>query len=448
MKPALLIVDDEPLFLRTLGRALSSDGYEVLMSDSGHDAIEKFRKSSPAIVLLDLGLPDMNGLTLLNEMKKTGEEAEFIMMTGQGGVKEAVEAMKLGAENYLVKPLDLEELKVVLGRFTEIWKLKREAREFQSSQKDRYSFGSIIRKSEKMEAVCRLAQKISASGSATVLIQGETGTGKGLMASAIHYNSPRKDRPFIKINCATLVEGLLESELFGHEKGAFTGAIKRKPGKFELADKGTIFLDEIGEMSLNLQAKLLRVLEEKEFERVGGTDVIKVDVRLIAATNRDLVQMVKEGTFREDLFYRLNVFPIHIPPLRERIEDTSLMSIHFLQEYSREFGKKVRGFSHETLQFITNHEWKGNVRELKNFVERAVLLSDGELVHVEPRDLGISSTPKAGKAPIPQDFPIMSLEDMETEYIKRVMEMTGGNKSESAHILGITRQRLKRKLID
>ncbi len=446
MKPTLLIVDDEPLFLKSLGRALKGEGYEVILSHNGREAIESFKKVLPDMVLLDLALPDMDGLRLLRELKGLKEESVFIMMTGQGGVKEAVEAIKLGAMDYLCKPLDLEELKAVIGRLSEVWKLRAEVREFHLHQKDRYSFDRIIRKSEKMERICKLAERIARSGSSTVLIQGESGTGKGLIASAIHYNSPRRDGPFIKVNCATLVEGLLESELFGHEKGAFTGAVRRKIGKFELAHEGTIFLDEIGEISPNLQAKLLRVLEEKEFERVGGNTVIKVDVRLIAATNKDLMEAVKEGTFREDLYYRLNVFPIHIPPLRERKEDIPLLAMHFLEEYNREFGKKVKGFSEETLRFMENHPWKGNVRELRNFVERAVLLAQDDIIHMGAEEF-MTTPPTPPKAPPSiHELPILPLKDMITLYVKSVIERTGGNKSETARLLGITRQRLRRLL--
>lgn len=446
MKPTVLIVDDEPLFVKLLGRALGGEELEVIQANNGKEALEQFNKSLPDIVLLDLGLPDMSGLTLLKEMKKLKEETEFIMITGQGGVKEAVEAIKLGAMDYLCKPIDLEELKAVIGRLLDVWKLKTKVREFNQRQEDRYSFHKIIRKAKGMDDVCKLAEKVATSGSSTVLIQGETGTGKGLIASAVHYNSPRKNGPYIKVNCATLLEGLLESELFGHEKGAFTGAIKRKIGKFELADKGTIFLDEIGEISLNLQAKLLKVIEDKEFERVGGTTPIRVDVRLIAATNRDLAKEVKDGRFREDLFYRLNVLPIHIPPLRERKEDLLLLAMHFLDEYNREFGKKIKGFSNEALMFIENHGWDGNVRELKNFIERAVLLTQGNMI--EPGDEHLSMAPpaKSETASVPQDFSLLPLEEMESVYVKKVMEMTGGNKSEAAKILGITRQRLRRIL--
>lgn len=388
----------------------------------------------------------MTGLTLLKELKKMGDETVFIMMTGQGGVKEAVEAIKLGAMDYLCKPLDLEELKAVMARITEVWKLKREVRELHTSRKDRFSFNRIVRKSPPMEKVCKLAEEISQSGSSTVLLLGESGTGKGLLASAIHYNSPRKDGPFVKVNCATLVEGLLESELFGHEKGAFTGAVKRKIGKFELADKGTIFLDEIGEISPKVQAKLLKVIEEKEFERLGGTEVIKVDVRLIAATNRDLARDVKEGKFREDLYYRLNVFPLHVPPLRERREDIKLLAMHFLDVYNQEFAKKVQGFSEEALKYMEYNDWPGNVRELKNFVERAVLLAKGDIIDIATSEIRAVTNEDEQTRIEEKTTPIMPLSDFVEQYVRKVLDATGGNKSEAAKLLGITRQRLKRIL--
>ncbi len=446
MKPTVLIVDDEPLFLKSLGRVLKGEGYEVTLSHDGRSAIEQFEKTMPNIILLDLALPDMNGLRLLKELKRLEEEAVFIMMTGQGGVKEAVEAIKLGAMDYLSKPLDMEELKAVMERLTEVWKLKFEAREFYLHQKDRFSFGKIIRRGKKMEAVCRLAERIASSGSSTVLIQGESGTGKGLIASAIHYNSPRKDGPFVTVNCAVLMEGLLESELFGHEKGAFTGAVRRKTGKFALANKGTIFLDEIGEITPALQAKLLRVIEEREFERLGGDTVIKADVRLIAATNKDLVMAVKNGSFREDLFYRLNVLPLHLPPLRERREDIPLLAMHFLNEFNNEFGRKVKAFSEETLGFMKRHSWRGNVRELRNFVERAVLLARGDIIQMDAEDLKHAVSLKEKGVFIPDDLPILPLNEMISVYVKSVLEKMDGNKSRAAELLDITRQRLRRVL--
>ncbi len=446
MKPTVLIVDDEPLFLRSLGRVLKGEGYEVVLSQDGRSAIYQFERVMPNIILLDLALPDMDGLRLMKELKKLEEEVVFIMMTGQGGVKEAVEAIKLGAMDYLTKPLDIEELKAVMERLAEVWKLRMEAREFQLQQKNRYSFGRIIRKGRKMEAVCRLAERIARSSSSTVLIQGESGTGKGLIASAIHYNSPRRDRPFITVNCAVLMEGFLESELFGHEKGAFTGAVRRKIGKFELANKGTIFLDEIGEITPALQAKLLRVIEEREFERLGGDRVIKTDVRLIAATNRDLEKAVGDGSFREDLFYRLNVLPIHIPPLRERREDIPLLAMHFLEEYNREFGKKIKGFSEDTLRFMKNYEWRGNVRELRNFVERAVLLATDDFIHIEIKDLLHPVADRRKVPSLPGNLPILPLNELVAQYVRSVLERVEGNKSEAARLLHITRQRLRRVL--
>lgn len=449
MKPTLLIIDDEPLLLKSLGKAMSREGYDVLLSPNAKEGFLAFEKEAPDMVLLDLGLPDMSGLSLLKEMKKVRNDSIFIMMTGQGGVKEAVEAIRLGAMDYLCKPLELEELKAVMGRFSEVWRLKSEVRALHNYNKDRFSFSSIIRKSPKMEAVCRAAQDISQSSSSTILILGESGTGKGMLASAIHYNSSRKEGPFIQINCATLVENLLESELFGHEKGAFTGAIKRKPGKFELADKGTIFLDEIGEISPALQAKLLKVIEEKEFERIGGTQPIKVDIRLVAATNRDLEAAVKEGTFREDLYYRLNVFPINMPPLRERKDDIHFLAVHFLEQYTREFAKKIKGFSPTALDFMENHEWSGNVRELKNFIERSVLLARGDMIEI---DSSIAKTSSNNPAPLQlshasqEETAIVPLSEFVYRYISEVLEKTGGNKSEAAKQLGITRQRLKRIL--
>ncbi|MBI5893739.1 MAG: sigma-54-dependent Fis family transcriptional regulator [Deltaproteobacteria bacterium] len=445
MKPTVLIVDDEPLFVNLICRALASSEFDLIQANNGKDAVKQFHDFNPDIVLLDLGLPDMSGLTLLKEMKNLKEETEFIMITGQGGVKEAVEAIKLGAMDYICKPVNLEEFKAVIFRLIEVWKLKIKMREFNQSQENRYSFQKIVRKSRVMDKMCNLAERVALSGSSTVLIQGETGTGKGMLASAIHYNSPRKDNSFVNVNCATLLEGLLESELFGHEKGAFTGAIKRKMGKFELADKGTIFLDEIGEMSLNLQAKLLKVIEEKHFERVGGTTPIKVDVRLIASTNRNLANDVKDGRFREDLFYRLNVVPIHIPPLRERKEDIPIIAMHLLEEYKKDFGKRIKGFSKDAMDFIENYEWKGNVRELKNFIERAVLLTNGDTIQLDKEYTDEVRTKTAGAA-ASQDFTLASLDDMELSYVKKVVEMEEGNKSKAANILGITRQRLRRIL--
>jgi two-component system response regulator AtoC len=445
MKKTILLVDDEELIRKSLCKALSKQGYEVFAVDNGKEALRQYEDICPDLVLLDIILPDMNGFEILKEIKKIDKEALIVMITGDSGIKGAVEAVKLGAYDYVGKPINLEELKFTINKAFENLKLKREVKAIQETKRERYGFDKIIRKSQKMEELCDRAKKVAASNASIILIQGETGTGKELLAQAIHYHSSRRDKPFVIVNCTALSKELLESEFFGHEKGAFTGAIKLRIGRFEMADGGTIFLDEIGDVNIRLQSKLLRVIQERQFERVGSAKTISVDVRVIAATNHDLEVSVNDGRFREDLYYRLKVIPLYIPPLREREEDILVLAEDFIKEYNKEFRKNIRGISPEAAEILQNHVWKGNVRELKNIIEKTVLLESEEIIEAKDLPLDIKSSVKENEDFFENDE-LITLDKIEKYYVERVLEKTGGNKSKAARILGITRQRLKRKL--
>ncbi|MGB9629440.1 MAG: sigma-54-dependent transcriptional regulator, partial [Thermodesulfobacteriota bacterium] len=382
----VLIVDDELGTRESLKMILKKD-YEVLLAKDAEEAFIKIKEHSPDVVLLDILLPDLDGLKVLEKIKQSDPEIIVIMITATKTVKTAVEAMKLGAHDYITKPFDLDELRLIISRSVSAKALKEENRRLWEEIDKNYGFGNIIGKSKGMREIYKMIRQIANSKS-TVLIMGESGTGKELISRAIHYNSNRKNFPFITINCAAIPETLIESELFGHEKGAFTDAIRTKKGLFEEADGGTLFLDEIGELSLTTQAKILRFLEEKEFNRVGGSKTIKVDVRLITATNKDLTQLIKKGGFREDLYYRINVVPILLPPLRERREDIPLLIDHFIKKFNAENNKNVKGIQPEALEVMMNYEWPGNVRELENLMERVIALTTNE--YIQPKELPFS----------------------------------------------------------
>lgn len=379
MKHSVLIVDDERITCKHLTRIFGSEGYETETANTGEEGLRIVAEKPVSLIVVDLKMPGMDGLSVLKEVKLKYPELPMVVMTAHGTIETAVKAMKLGASDYLTKPFSSEEIVIVAERAIEREALRSEIAQLRKEILKEYSFDKIISKDKKMHEIFELISAVAATD-ATVLINGETGTGKELVASALHYNSPRRNKRFVSINCGAITETLLESELFGHEKGAFTGAIRQKRGRFEVAHEGSLLLDEIGNVSEAMQIKLLRVLEEREFERVGGTDSIKVDVRIIAATNRDLVALVEEGTFREDLYYRINVVPVNIPPLRDRKGDIHLLASHFLDRFSQKFQRPMGGFSPKALRKMLDYPWPGNVRELENIVERAVLLSKESLI--------------------------------------------------------------------
>lgn len=380
MAPTVLIVDDEPNYLVVLEELLSDEGYTVLTANNARVGLDLAMNNDVEVVVTDMKMPDIDGMVFLENLHRLKPDLPIVMMTAYGTIEKAVEAMKKGAFDYICKPFENDEFKMVVARAVEHFRLVCRNRELEEAIKNRYSFQNIIGKSPAMQKVFYTIEKVAPSRS-TVLITGESGTGKELIAKAIHYHSPRKGKPFVSVNCGALPETLLESELFGHERGAFTGALQQRKGRFELAHEGTLFLDEISEMPLHLQVKLLRVLQEMEFERVGGTQTVRVDVRIIAASNRDLKKEVEAGMFRSDLFYRLNVVNIHLPPLRERREDIPLLVTHFLEKYSKETGySEPLKVDRDAMQCLMEYNWPGNVRELENVIERAILLSSSNVI--------------------------------------------------------------------
>jgi DNA-binding NtrC family response regulator len=442
MSHKILIVDDEKNTREGLKWALESQAEQVFLAPDGEQALLLLGNQPVDLVLSDLKMPKMDGMELLQHVRDEYPETEFVMLTGHGTVETAVEAMKLGAFDYLMKPVNLEELGMLISRVFEQRELKRENEHLRREVNERYGFDNIIGSSPAMERVFQMVRQVAPTR-ASVLVQGETGTGKELIARAIHYNSPRKNKPFVAVNCGALSQSLLESELFGHEKGSFTGAVKQRAGRFEAADKGTIFLDEIGEISPEFQVKLLRVLQEQEFERVGGGKPIKVDVRVIAATNRDLKKEVDAGRFREDLFYRLNVIRIDIPPLRERPEDIPLLVHHYLQHFNKEHGRELT-ISPKAMSLLQAFKWPGNVRQLRTMIESVCILTPGK--EITPRQLpdDVRQDPEAG--PQLRLTVGMTVRDAERELIRATLAEHNGNKAKAARILGLGRKTLYRKL--
>jgi DNA-binding NtrC family response regulator len=442
----LLVVDDEINAADALAALLRDDGYEVTVAYDAENALKVLEGQEPDLVLTDLRLPGLDGIELLGRIKQMHPATMVILMTAFGTVKNAVKAMKLGAEDYLTKPVDVEELELVVERALDRKILLAEAGVLRQRLEQKYRFDNLVGESPQMLTVLKSVRQIAPS-SASVLLLGESGTGKELFAQAIHENSPRKRRPFVKVACAALPETLLESELFGHEKGSFTGAIATRAGRFEIADGGTLFLDEIGDISPTVQVKLLRFLEEHQFERVGGNRTIKVDVRVVAATHRDLKARIGEGTFREDLYYRLNVIELHIPPLRERHTDIPLLAHHFLVRFAAANGKEVRGFSDEALGLLLRHSWPGNVRELENAIERAVVLSSEPVLSAAhfPTLAAYSAEPAKGVA-FGLRIPGSTLDEIEREAIQRTLESVSGSTSRAAQILGISPRKIQYKL--
>ncbi|MBF8274931.1 MAG: zraR [Candidatus Brocadiaceae bacterium] len=443
IKPQILLVDDDLAVLDGLKKILTQDGYTVSTASSGYEALNLLSKRGFDIILTDMKLPGMGGLSLIQEIRKKNEPVAIVVITAYSSVKTAVDAIKCGADDYLTKPLNIEELQVVLEKLWERQQLVVQNLILKEKLKDKYKFSELIGCSPKTDGIFKMIGDVSSS-MASVLITGETGTGKELVANAIHYRSDRACMPFVALHCAALSEGVLESELFGHEKGAFTDAIQTRKGRFEMADHGTLFLDEVGDMSLKVQVKLLRVLEKGEFERVGGEKTLKVDVRLIAATNRTLEKEIAEGRFREDLFYRLNVVRIHLPPLRERQEDIPLLSNFFVVKYTKKYKKEIEWLVPEVVNALCAYPWPGNVRELEHVIERAVVLCKNSTISIEHLPEAIISK-KEDVAVV--KIPIgLSLKEAEKEIIQKTLQMTRGSKKDAAKILGISTRKIEYKV--
>ncbi len=444
MKAKLLIVDDEKHIREGLEKALSTDGYDVELASDGKDALERIEEGDIDLVITDLKMPNLSGEELMKEALDKFPYLPIIILTGHGTIENAVEAMRNGAYDYLTKPLNIDKLSLIVNRALENSSLKRQYRELLNQLKKKFSFENIIGKSSTMKQVFETIEQVAPSR-ANVLIYGESGTGKEMIADAIHHNSPRRDRSYVKVHCAALPETLLESELFGHEKGAFTGAIARKRGRFELANTGTIFLDEIGEINIQTQVKLLRVIQEREFERVGGEEPIKVDVRIISATNKSLKEEIEKGNFREDLYYRLDVVSIHVPPLRERTDDIPLMVHKFIEEISAENNKEIEGITNGALQALMSYKWPGNVRELRNVIESIVVLTKSKVITEQELPSYILAKDEKSSLRVPAGI---DLAEAEKRFILFTLENTGGNKSKASEVLKIGRKTLHRKLAE
>ncbi len=447
----ILIVDDEKNYPLILSAVLEEEGYETLTANSADQALKLLRECDVDLVLTDMKMPGTDGMDLLEHVKAKDPELPVIMMTAYGTVEKAVEAMQKGAYNFILKPFENESLVVYVQKAVRTYRMVKENRQLRDAVENQYRFGNIIGKSKPMQETFETIRKIAPS-SATVLVEGENGTGKELVAKAIHFNSPRRDKPFVAVNCSALSENLLESELFGHEKGAFTGAVSMKKGRFELADSGTLFLDEIGELPPNLQVKLLRVLQERTFERVGGVKPITVDIRVIAATNKQLKAEVERGNFREDLFYRLNVLYILLPPLRERLEDIRPLVEHFIKKYAAERKPDVpaiKGLDQEAERLLYEYSWPGNVRELENVIERALILCPGDTIRVSdlPRLFKDNVYNTLHLEGVPANATLAeTLAHIEKMMIQRALKMTDNVQAHAAQLLGIGKSGLNQKI--
>jgi DNA-binding NtrC family response regulator len=440
--PSILIVEDEPKMRRLLEMNLADHGFTTHAAGDAEAGLKILNTEKIDLVVTDFKLPGMNGLEFLQAIKRSNAAIPVVIMTAYGSVESAVEAMKHGASDYVLKPFSLAEMVLVIRKELDSHNLREENRSLREALGHRYEYSSVIAKSEKMQNVLALVERVAPTNS-TVLLGGESGVGKDLIARAIHEHSSRSSGPFLKINSTAIPENLLESELFGYEKGAFSGAVSAKPGKFELADKGTLFLDEIGDVPPAIQVKLLRVIQEREFERLGGTKTLKVDVRLIAATNRDLRAALEEGTFRQDLYYRLNVVAIDIPPLREHKEDIPSLVNFFLERFAQSSGKKITGISPEALKLLMQFHWPGNVRELENVLERAVTFAAGPAL--TPADIHLdTAAPSTTAAPVLPEG--VTLEQWEQQIIREALRRANGNKSQAARALGLSRNALRYRL--
>jgi DNA-binding NtrC family response regulator len=444
----VFIIDDEESILKMLTHWCKAQwNYNVRTFTSGNNALAALQEN-PDLVLLDIMLPDINGNDVLKAIKSKNPQLPVIMLSAQGSVEVALESIRLGAFDYFPKPIDKNRLEPAIRNALKSYDLEQELEKLKENIRMDYSFDNIVSADDNMQEAFRMVSKVL-DNDITVLITGESGTGKELIARAIHYNGNRKNAPFVVVNCASIPRELLESELFGHEKGSFTGAHQRKIGKFEMARGGTIFLDEIGEMEMSLQAKILRVIQQKEFERIGGNEIIKSDVRIISATNRDLKQMVESKLFREDLYYRLNSFPIHIPPLRERRRDIVVLIDHFLKYFNQKLGRNIKGISKPILKILYDYEWPGNVRELENTLERCVILSDGDTVDVDVLPANITNQMRTSNLVnkgniFEENSPVIPFEKLKEEAIKHALRITDNNIVEAARKLKIGRATLYR----
>ena len=455
MKSSLLIVDDEPDILLVMSANLKREGYEVETAEDGVEALKKLESREYDTIIIDHQMPSLTGMEFLQRLREghlhsqASSDIPVIVVTAYGTIEMAVQAMKVGAYSYLTKPLQYEDLSLQVKHAVERRKLSREIELLRHQVEERYQFGNILGRNPKMQEIFQVVRTV-AETEATVLIQGESGTGKELIARAIHYNSRRKDRPFVVVSCSALPETLLESELFGHEKGAFTGAIRLRTGRFEMADGGTVFLDEIGEMSMPVQMKLLRVLQEREFERVGGNHTVKVDVRVIAATHKDLHQAMKDRLFREDLFYRLNVVPIKLPPLRERLDDIPLLAAHFLEKYCEKNQKQIKSISPQGLSMLIRYSYPGNVRELENMIERAVIMEKGDTLqrlNLEGQDVKFGSDYRIGRDIQPfRKMKTELVERFEREYFSQLLILYRGNMSKASRHASINIKNFHEKM--
>ena len=452
MNGKILVIDDEEFITKSIKQHLEKEGCEVMTAETGEEGIEIFKADPPDIILLDLNMPGMGGIETLMALRKLSTDIIVIIITAHGDIETAVSSIKLGAYDFVEKPFELNRISVLVKKAMETVHLKREVNYFREEKYGAYSFNNIVGESKIMKDVIALAKKVAASDANTILIQGESGTGKSLLARAMHYNSPRASEPFVEVTCTAIQENLIESELFGHEKGAFTDAKAMKKGLFEYASGGTIYLDEIGDIHLTVQAKLLRALEEKTFKRVGGLKDIKVNVRIVATTNKkDLEGAVKAGDFRADLYYRLKVFPIFILPLRERKEDVIPLAMHYLKNFNREFKKNVTAISHEAEKLLTAYPWYGNARELRNVIERVCILEDTEIICPEhlPSEivnrLESVAEPGAGES---MDLPDegLILKNVEKNLISQALKKVEGNQTKAAKLLGISRDALRYKM--
>jgi Nif-specific regulatory protein len=449
-KEKILLIDDSPDILTHLSEYLKNEGYEVESSTDGEKAISMVERKCYDIIFTDLMMPNIDGMEVLKYVTQHSRDSICMILTGYGTIKNAVEAVKLGAFDYLTKPIKMDEILITLKRALEFRDLKRENQNLKNQLKKKYKFENIIGDSEKMHQIFETIEKVADTDS-TILILGESGTGKELIAKAIHYNSYRREGPFIPVNCAAIPSELLESELFGHEKGAFTNAIRTRIGRFELANGGTVFLDEIGDMSPSLQSKLLRVLQERQFERIGGVKTVKIDIRIIAATHQDLKVAVEQGRFRQDLYYRLNVIPIRVPPLRERKSDIPLLVHHFLNHFNRSKKRKIQGIHNEALNRLMEYHWPGNVRELENIIERIVILTNNDSITVQDLPEKIQSLSLEEQTPlfeIPEEG--ISLDNALNEFEKRLilqaLNKTGWIKNKAAQLLSLNRTTLIEKI--
>ncbi len=443
----VLIVEDEQLIRWSLKQRFASEGYVADEAETTKEGLRLFAEQTYDLVMLDYKLPDMTGIECLRRIRKQDPDVVVIMMTAYGKVETAVEAMRLGAFDFVSKPFQIDELMMLVERGLETTRLKREVRDYREKMRGKFGFDRIIGNSPQMNELFDLIRNVAESGPATVFLLGETGTGKDLIAKTLHYNSDRADQPFVNITCTALSETLLESELFGHEKGSFTDAKAMKQGLFEIADGGTVFLDEVGDMAPALQAKLLRFLEDKSFRRIGGIQDITVNVRIIAATNQEISKIIKEGRFREDLFHRLNVITVKIPPLRERNSDVEALAKFFLNEYCREYRRNMGEIAPEALEYLRTYSWPGNVRELRNSIERAVILSRGEVLTKADLVLGQTNTgTTAGIGDLQLPPQGVDLHEIEAEFVRQALRRTGNNQTKAAKLLHLSRDQLRYRM--